>query len=275
MPHAAARPARTRGTGAIRRYLRGAGLLGRGLALYSRRPRLLLLGLIPVILAGVVFVGLLVLLAFFIDDIAAALTWFADDWPDTSRTLVRAIAGVTVLGGALFIGVVSFTSLALLIGDPFYERISRQVEDWHGGAPAEVEIGHWRGFRHSLVDSARLFLVMAPVAVCLFLLGLVPVVGQTVVPVLAATVGGWFLALELTGIPFTRRGLRLADRRRALRAHRVETLGFGTAVFVCFALIPLGAVLLMPAAVAGGTLLARNVLGRPHLPADLGRTNVV
>jgi hypothetical protein len=39
-------------------------------------------------------------------------------------------------------------------------------------------------------------------------------------------------------------------------------LGFGVAVFACF-LIPLGAVLLMPAAVAGGTLLSRRVLGLP------------
>jgi CysZ protein len=39
-------------------------------------------------------------------------------------------------------------------------------------------------------------------------------------------------------------------------------LGFGVAVFCCF-LIPLGAVLIMPAAVAGGTLLARHSLGLP------------
>jgi len=43
---------------------------------------------------------------------------------------------------------------------------------------------------------------------------------------------------------------------------RPVALGFGVAVFCCF-LIPLGAVLLMPAAVAGATLLARAVLGDP------------
>jgi CysZ protein len=73
-------------------------------------------------------------------------------------------------------------------------------------------------------------------------------------------VGGWFLAIELVGVPFARRGLCLTQRRALLRANRSLTLGFGMAVFVCF-LIPLGAVLVMPAAVAGGTLLARQVLG--------------
>ena len=37
-------------------------------------------------------------------------------------------------------------------------------------------------------------------------------------------------------------------------------LGFGVAVFLCF-LIPLGAILVMPAAVAGATLLSREALG--------------
>jgi CysZ protein len=39
-------------------------------------------------------------------------------------------------------------------------------------------------------------------------------------------------------------------------------MGFGVAVFVCF-LIPFGAVLVMPAAVAGATLLTRHVHGQP------------
>jgi CysZ protein len=80
--------------------------------------------------------------------------------------------------------------------------------------------------------------------------------------VIGALFGGWFLAQELVGAPFYRRGMRLPDRRHFLRAHRPLALGFGVAVFCCF-LIPLGAVLVMPAAVAGGTLLARRVLNLP------------
>ena len=47
-----------------------------------------------------------------------------------------------------------------------------------------------------------------------------------------------------------------------LGRHRALGLGFGSAVFACF-LIPLGAVLVMPAAIAGATLLARRSLGKP------------
>jgi CysZ protein len=40
-------------------------------------------------------------------------------------------------------------------------------------------------------------------------------------------------------------------------------LGFGVPVFVVF-LVPFVAVLVMPGAVAGATLLTRRVLGQPH-----------
>lgn len=259
------RPARPKATGTLTGFLDGVRLLGRGLALYARSPRLLLLGLIPVLVTALLFTAALVLLAIFIADIATAVTWFAADWPEGGRVTVRVLAGIAIFGAALLVGLVTFTAVALAIGDPFYERISLRVEQWCGGVTGEVELGWWRSFWLGLADSARVVAITASLGIVLFFAGFLPAVGQTVVPVLGAAVGGWFLALELVGIPFTRRGLRLRDRWRALRAHRATSLGFGTAVFVCF-LIPGGVVLIMPAAVAGGTLLARRVLGLPHRP---------
>ena len=90
--------------------------------------------------------------------------------------------------------------------------------------------------------------------------------GAVTTPVLGATLGGWVLALELTGVPFERRGLRYRDRKRMLKRRRPMAIGFGAATFVCF-LIPLGAVLVMPAAVAGATLLSRRLFGLPDRDA--------
>jgi CysZ protein len=227
-----------------------------------RSPRLLGLGIIPALIAGVLYVVAIVALIAFISDLAAAVTWFADGWSTGLRDTARVLAGAGLIGLAGLLGVLTFTAVTLLIGDPFYEKISELVEDRFGGVPDAVEIVWWRSLRRSLVDSLRLIGLSVLIGLPLFVLGFIPVIGQTVVPVLAATVAGWILAVELTGVPFQRRGRRLADRRRALRAHRPMALGFGVAVFGCF-LIPLGAVLLMPAAVAGGTLLARRALGVP------------
>ncbi|PWU50301.1 hypothetical protein DLE60_30575 [Micromonospora globispora] len=248
-------------TGAVGRFLGGAGLLLRGIGLYVRSPGLMLLGVVPALISGALFLGALAALVYFVDDLAALVTPFADDWPSGLRGLVRVIAGLAFLGLGGLLGVLTFTAVTLAIGDPFYEKISERVEERYGGTPGAVEVPFWASVRRSIADSVRLVAISALVGVPLFAAGFIPVVGQTVVPVIGAAVGGWFLALELVGVPFYRRGMRLPDRRSLLKADRPTTLGFGVAVFLCF-LIPLGAVLVMPAAVAGATLLARRSLGQ-------------
>jgi CysZ protein len=246
----------------VRQFLHGAALLGRGLSLILRSPRLLVLGLLPALIAGILYAAALFVLIDFLPELSGDVTWFANGWASGWHDLIRVLAGVGLLGVAALLGVLTFTAVTLLIGDPFYERISELVEDRFGGVPDQFTVGFWSSLRRSLVDSLRLIGLSVLIGIPLFVLGFVPVIGQTVVPVLGAAVGGWLLAVELTGVPFQRRGRRLHQRRTILRAHRPMTLGFGVAVFLCF-LIPLGAILLMPAAIAGATLLSRKVLGHP------------
>ncbi|MBY8873015.1 EI24 domain-containing protein [Micromonospora sp. PLK6-60] len=247
--------------GAAGRFLAGAGLLLRGLGLYVRSPGLMLLGLLPALISGALFLAALGTLVYFVNDLAAWATPFADDWSTGLRGAVRVAAGLAFLGVGGLLGVLTFTAVTLALGDPFYEKISERVEERLGGTPGAVEVPFWPSLRRSVADSLRLIGLSVLVGVPLFAAGFIPVVGQTVVPVVGGAVGGWLLALELVGGPFSRRGLRLPDRRAALKVDRPTALGFGVAVFVCF-LIPLGAVLIMPAAVAGATLLTRRSLGQ-------------
>ncbi|WP_434741840.1 EI24 domain-containing protein [Micromonospora sp. SH-82] len=248
-------------TGAVRRFFTGVGLLRRGLGLYVRNPRLMLLGVIPALITTVLFGAALFTLLYFVDDLTGWVTPFADDWSATARSLVRVIAGFALLALAGLVGVVTFTAVTLLIGDPFYEKISERVEDRFGGTPDAVDQPFWPSLRRSVRDSLRLIAISVPIGITLFAAGFIPVLGQTVVPVVGATIGGWLLAVELVGAPFYRRGKGLTERRAVLKADRPTALGFGVAVFLCF-LIPLGAVLVMPAAVAGAALLARRSLGQ-------------
>ncbi|TWG26013.1 EI24 domain-containing protein [Actinoplanes teichomyceticus] len=248
---------------AVRQFATGAALLGRGLGLVLRHPRMLGLGLLPALISGALYTAGLVVLIRFLPDLSAKVTWFADGWGGFWRDFVEVLAGAGLLGLALLLGILTFTAVTLLIGDPFYEKISELVEDRFGGVPDAVEVGFWRALRRSLADSLRLIGLSVLAGIPLFLLGFLPVVGQTVVPVLAGAVGGRLLALELTGVPFQRRGQRLRHRRAVLGGKNTPlTLGFGAAVFCAF-LVPLGAILLMPAAIAGATLLARCALGKP------------
>jgi len=247
---------------AVREFVTGAGLLGRGLGQVLRRPGLFGLGVLPALISGLLYAAALVTLITFLGDLTSAVTWFADDWATGWRDALRIFAGLALLGVAGLLTVLTFTAVTLLIGDPFYEKISGLVEARYGGVPDEVEISLGRSLARSLVDSLRLIGLSVLFGIPLFAAGFIPVVGQTVVPVVGGAIGGWLLAVELTGVPFQRRGQRLRHRRAALRADRPTALGFGVAVFACF-LIPLGAVLLMPAAVVGGTLLSRKALGLP------------
>jgi CysZ protein len=95
--------------------------------------------------------------------------------------------------------------------------------------------------------------------VALFLVGLVPVAGPVLAAVLGALLGGRLLATELTGYAFEARGRGLTERRRALRGRRARVTTFGAVTYLLF-LVPFAAVVAMPAAVAGATLLAREVL---------------
>jgi CysZ protein len=240
----------------------GVGLLVRGLGICLRSPRLYALGLLPALIAGLLYAAALSVLIVFLNDLSSGITWFADDWSTGWRDAIRVFAGLAVLGVAGLISVLTFTAVTLLIGDPFYEKISEAVENRFGGVPGAVETVWWRSLGRSLADSLRLIGMSLLFGIPLLLIGLIPVAGQVLGAVLGGAVGGSVLALELTGVPFQRRGLRLRDRRRVLGGNRAMSLGFGAAVFATF-LVPLGAGLLMPAAVAGAALLARRSMGQP------------
>jgi CysZ protein len=247
---------------ALSEFFTGAGLLFRGIGVVARSPRLLLLGLVPGVISFAVVLTALGFLLWFAGDIAAVLTWFADDWSEPVRQVFRGLVTFAVGVAGIILAVVTFTALTLTIGDPFYEAISKRVDDGFGGA-TESEAPWHRTLAWNLADSLRLLLLSLCTSLALFVLGFIPGVGQTVVPVIGAFAGGWLLAVEISGVAFNRRGMRLRDRRRLLRANRALTLGFGVPVFVAF-LVPFVAVLVMPGAVAGATLLTRRVLGQPH-----------
>jgi CysZ protein len=237
----------------------GADVL-RGIGLFLGTPGVRLLGIVPVLLAALVVLSLLGLLVVYLDELAETLTPFADRWDESSRTLVRVGAGLALLLGSTVVLVVSFTVIAQIIGQPFYERISDRIEHQLGAPPAGADAPWWRTFPRASLESALLLAMTLACTAPLFVLGLFPVLGQTVVPVLQALVAGFFLAVELLAIPLERRGLHLAGRLRFVWRHRAQTLGFGVTAFLLF-LVPLMNVLVMPGAVVGATLLVRRLSG--------------
>lgn len=238
----------------------GAGHLAQGLSTWRTRPRLMLLGMLPALVVVLVFAAALLVLLLRIGDVAGALTPFADDWNEGLRGVLRVGVALAVLLAAGFAATVTFTAVVLTVGDPVYERIWRQTELSLGGEVPESGLG----FLQSLRDSAVLVLVGLASGLLVLVLGLLPVVGAAVGAVLGVVVAGRLLAGELLARPLEARGMDRHARRALLARHRAEVLGFGVATQLCF-LVPLGAVLVMPAAVVGATHLARALLDGPSL----------
>lgn len=241
----------------------GFRFFGQGLGILLRSPRLLLLGALPAVLTTLLLLGGVIALVFGIDELATLVTPFADDWADGLRAAVRVAAGVALFGVALVIGMISFSALTLAIGGPFYESIAEKVEEDLGvPAPAnDLSWGRllWLGLRDGVLLVLRSLMFTIP----LLIAGFVPILGQTVVPVLLALVTAWFLALELVAVSFYRQGLDLRQRRAALRRRRGLALGLGLpASLLC--VVPFAAIVVMPVAFVGGVLVAREVRTNPR-----------
>ena len=190
----------------------GAGLLGRGLRLIARRPRLFLLGAIPPLITSVIFTGVLVALIMELDPAVDWLTPFADGWARGLATAIRVLVGAALVSGAVLLMVISFTTLTLALGSPLYDKLSESVEASFGEVP-ELNENVARGIFRALRQAFALIAISALGALVLFATGFIPVVGQTVVPVVSATFGGWMLEYRAR-----RLGLRTTRDATAFRS---------------------------------------------------------
>ena len=248
--------------GAVREFINGAALLPRGLGLIARRPRLFGLGAIPPAITSVVFIAVLVAVFLQLERIVDWLTPFADAWSPGAATTIRVLIGVALVAGLVLVMVISFTALTLAVGSPIYDRLSESVEREFGPVP-ELDEPVSTGAARAVRQSSAMIGTSAVVALPLFAVGFIPVVGQTVVPVVSAAFGGWMLGLELIGPTFERRNrLTLGERRAAMRKQRARVLGFAVPTFFLLA-IPIVGVVVFPVATAAGTLLARQLLDEP------------
>lgn len=241
-------------------FITGLRYFGQGFGLLVRRPKLLLIGMLPAVLTTAILLGGMIALIANVDHLAALVTPFANGWSGGERLAVRLAAGFALVGVAVLLGLVGFTAVTLTVGGPFYEHIAERIEDDLGITSGHLDLPWWKEFLSGVHDGIVLLLRSLIFTIPFFLAGFLPVVGQSVVPVLVALVTAWFMALEVVAVPFYRRGIGLRKRTAMLRRRRMLAVGLGLpAALLC--MIPLLAIVVMPVAFAGGVLVARDVLG--------------
>ncbi|MDT0471208.1 EI24 domain-containing protein [Streptomyces sp. DSM 41014] len=242
----------------------GFGYLLKGQRWVARHGRQYGFGLLPGLITLVLYLAALIALAAWGADFVGWATPFADDWSSPWLGLFRGFLTAVLFALSLLLAVLTFTAVTLLIGQPFYDSLSETVDrDVSPDSTApESQQPLWRDLWISARDSLRILVRALIWAVLLFALGFVPFVGQTVVPVIGFFVTGFFLAEELAAVALQRRDVQLRERLALLRSRKTLVWGFGTPLGLAF-LVPFVAVFLMPGAVAGATLMARDLLGEP------------
>jgi CysZ protein len=216
----------------------------------------MLFGMLPAVIAATIIITVLVTLGLSAEQWATAITGFAEGWQRDWRDVLRTALAIALVVGVLIGAVYGFTTLTLLIGDPFYERVWRRTEEDLGEfTPTPVRF--WRSFGDGLLLVLR---AMAYGALT-FLAGLLPLVGAVAGPVTGVLLGGHLIQHELTTRPLEARGIDATARAGVMRGSRARALGFGVATQLLY-LVPGGAVFVMPAAVVGAARLARDAVAR-------------
>jgi uncharacterized protein involved in cysteine biosynthesis len=120
------------------------------------------------------------------------------------------------------------------------------------GTPA----GHLRevSFAYQVADTFRDVAALLAINVGLLALNIVPVIGSIVGLALTVYFDAFIFGRDYLDFPMSLRGMRRADKLAVCRAHRAETVGLGTAVFLLNLVPVVGSVGLATAAT--GSVLA-------------------
>jgi CysZ protein len=229
--------------------LRGAACLPRALRLLAGTPRLWRYVLVPVALniligltvyAALLFAGLRV-----VDDLVAGLP----AWAAPLALLLRALLVVGLLVAAGFV----LVRFGVVLGSPWYGRLSEEIERMRRGAAPPAERGWLRELARSLAFEAKKLLLVAAVGLPLLLLNVVPALGTA-----AATAGGLALAatvacLDFFDAPLERRRLGFREKLAYARRTLPASAAFGLTCVAALS-VPLLNLLAVPLCVAAGTL---------------------
>jgi CysZ protein len=274
----------------MRKAIGGFGLLAgatypfRSLAVFRRTPRLWGYVAIPILVNFVVGVALYAGLVFFGLESVEGLIVNLSHWLDALIAKLPAwlsfleylIIGVgfllrllLVVGLLLVIGFL-FVQFGVLLGSPWYGKLSEQLEEVRTGQLQVVEVGIVQDISRALLYELKKLVLAMGVGLPLLLLNLVPGIGTVIATVGGVTLGATIVCLDFLDAPMERRRLRFREKLGLIFRSLPASASFS---LVCLGMvsIPLLNLLTIPLCVASGTLffcdrIYPNLSKPPSLP---------
>lgn len=209
--------------------------------------------LIPILSNIILFALTISLLIGYVSGLMESyLSWLPDwEWLQIVHTFIWLIFGVLVA----FLYSLTFTAITNLIAAPFNGFLSEKIQQAKTLKPLPPEsIGSI--IKRTIAREFQKLLYFAGIGICIYfgllILGFIPLL-NLLAPVIAISWACWVLALQYVDYAADNNQREFKQLRMWCGEKRMPTLVFGATVFVC-TLIPIVNILVMSAAVAGGTL---------------------
>lgn len=215
--------------------------------------------LVPILANCIVFI---ILTLYLIQNFGELQGWFAGLFPDWAwlTYIVAFLTGLFIFLLLLIYGY-SFTILTNLIAAPFYGMLAEKIEERVTGKKVDSEPIVNMVLRTLNRELVKLFYFLTRgflVLVGLFFLSFIPLL-NLLTPIIALLWGTWVMTLQYVDYPADNNQVPFTLLRTRLKTQRFSTTSFG-GVIMLGSMIPVINIVIMPLAVAGGTLFWINEL---------------
>ena len=219
--------------------------------------------LVPLLANIIVFIFLTTLLIQYFGAITEYFSGFFSGW--TWFAYFAAIIATILSGLATFIILLiygySFNLITNIIAAPFYGMLAEKIENRLTGnmlpseSPTSIVV---RTIKREIIKLWYFISRGVLVAFGLFILAFIPPF-NLLVPVLATLWTAWVLTLQYVDYPADNNHMPFSELRRQIKSKGYSTTGFGGSILLG-SMIPVVNIVIMPIAVAGGTLFWINEL---------------
>lgn len=191
-----------------------------------RRPRLLLLAIVPIVINALLFVTLMVVLNWFVTLPLVGTRGEEEPWMETYAAFITATISIFfTLVISLFVTFV----LIIPVSAPFCDMISERIERELLAERPEliVTTPFKRAVLHAITEAVKRLAAFVPILLLILLLGFFPVIGPPTAALLGLFSNAVFLSLDAFSYPMDRRLMTFGQKREFLRGNRRLWLPLG------------------------------------------------
>ncbi|WP_417762825.1 sulfate transporter CysZ [Shewanella sp.] len=217
-----------------------------------KQPGLRRFVVVPLLCNLVLFAGALMLAINYLSQLMQSVDASVPSWLDWISFLLWPLLIIAILIVFSFI----FSAIMNWIAAPFNGLLAEKVEQLLTGKPL-----YTGGAMDAVKDLPRVFgrewqklKYYLPRALLVLILFFIPVVGQTVFPVVWFIFSAWMMAIQYCDYPFDNHKVTFADMKQALLRTRGSSMSFGVAVTL-FSMVPIVNFIVMPVAICGATAM--------------------